>query len=48
MIEAKQALAMLAGKLPSVSGPLMHFDTAGRFPGGHYKLPVLVLKVPYL
>ena len=48
MIEAKQALAMHAGKLPSVSGPLMRFDTAGRFPGGQCKLPVLVLKVPYL
>ncbi len=48
MIEAKQALAMRAGKLPSVSGLLMRFDTAGRFPGGHCKLPVLVLKVAYL
>ena len=47
MIEAKQALTMLAGKLPSVSGLLMRFDTAGKFPGGHCKLPVLVLKVAY-
>jgi hypothetical protein len=48
MIEAKRVLAMLAGKLPSVSGLLMRFDTADRFPGGHCKPPVLVLEVAYL
>ena len=48
MIEANQVLAALAGKLPSVSGLLMRFDTAGRFPGEHCKLPVLVLEIAYL
>lgn len=48
MIEAKQVLAVLAGKLRSVSDLLMRFDTAGTFPGGYCKLQVLVLKVAYL
>jgi hypothetical protein len=48
MIEAKRVLAALAGELLSVSSPLKRFDTAGRFAGGHYKMPVPALKVACL
>ena len=48
MIEAKRAVAVHAGKLPSVSGLQVRFDTAGRFPDGYGKLPTPVLKVAYL
>ena len=48
MIEAEQALAALAGELPSAADLLRRFDIADSFASEPCKVPVLVLRVAYL